>query len=166
MVLPRLPSLAAALSVLAVLAGCSADQWGLPRIHLSARSPDGKYVALVRNHPNIDPPDQSLHVETTAGTNLWARRLSGDQDWCHVVAWSADSRTVAFLVQDARLLVVDAATGRLRLDRWLADQDGYPPSHVVTDLSLSADGASARFQVCRRSGGKCSDWRVEPIAKK
>lgn len=166
MVLPRLPSLAAALSVLAVMAGCSAAECGLPRIQLSSRSPDGKFVALVRNHPNIDPPDQSLHLETAAGKNLWARKLSGDQDWCNVVAWSADSRTVAFLVQDARLLVVDAPTGGLRLDRWLADQDGYPPSHAVTDLSLSADGASARFQVCRRASGECSDWRVEPIAKK
>jgi hypothetical protein len=30
-------------------------------------------------------------------------------------------------------------------------------------LSLSPDGTSARFQVCRRLSGECSNWQVEPL---
>jgi hypothetical protein len=91
--------------------------------------------------------------------------LSEDQDWCRVIAWAADSQSVAFLVQDARLIVVDAVTRRTRADRWLVAQDGYPPSRVITDVALSRDGMSVRFKACERRTAAYTD-RVESLAQR
>ena len=147
------------------LAGsCSRAELGLPRVAVSAVSPDGHYRAFVRNHPSIDPPAQSLWLSSDVRGTKQVRKLSEDQDWCRVIAWAGDSRSVAFLVQDARLIVVDAVTGRGRADRWLIPQDGYPPTQVVTDLALSRDGTSVRFKACRRTTDACTD-RTEPVAQ-
>lgn len=57
------------LSFLGVTAGClSAEQWGLPREPLSVTAPDRGKTAFVRNHPNIDPPDQSIGLRDAEGS--------------------------------------------------------------------------------------------------
>jgi hypothetical protein len=155
--------LGAVLGGLCVEGACSKRELGFPRIAVSRLSPDGRYRAFVRNHPSIDPPEQSLWLGADdGGTAGQIRKLSGDQDWCNVIEWAGDSRSVAFLVQDARLILVDPATRRMILDRWLVPQDGYPPSQVVSALSLSLDGSSARFKACRRATGACVD-RIEML---
>ncbi len=148
---------------LGLTAACSRAQVGLPRVAASAASPNGRYRAFVRNHPNIDPPAQSLWLSSDVDGGAQVRTLSEDQDWCHVIAWAGDSQSVAFLVQDARLIVVDAVTRRTRADRWLVAQDGYPPSQMVTELALSHDGMSVRFKECGRATASCRD-RVESLA--
>jgi hypothetical protein len=150
---------------LGVTGACSRAQLGLPRVAAAAASPNGRYRAFVRNHPNVDPPAQSLWLSSDAGGGTQLRALSDDQDWCRVIAWAGDSQSVAFLVQDARLIVVDAATRRTREDRWLVAQDGYPTSQMVTALALSHDGMSVRFKECRRATGSCID-RVESLAQR
>lgn len=151
--------LAGLLGVLCLQAACS-------RVATFRQSPDGHYRALVRNHPSIDPPEQSLWLGTGDGSDAeQIRKLSADQDWCNVVEWAGDSRSVAFLVQDARLILVDATTKRIRVDRWLVPQDGYPPSQVVSALALSPDASSVRFKACRRATGACVD-RVETLDSK
>ncbi len=147
---------------LLVAGACSLQDLGLPRVAVSSWSPDGRYRAFVRNHPSIDPPAQSLWLASATGAATLIRKLSEDQDWCRVIAWAGDSRSVAFLVQDARLIVVDAATRRTRVDRWLVEQDGYPPTQLVIDLSVSQDGSSVRFKACRRATGACAN-RVETL---
>jgi hypothetical protein len=130
----------------------------------SSASPDGRHTAFVRNHSSIDPPAQSLWLVSEVGGAAQIRKLSEDQDWCRVIAWAGDSRSVAFLVQDARLIVVDVATRRIRVDRWLVPPDGYPPAREVRDLSLSRDGSSARFRACGRGSEMCTD-RVESLGE-
>jgi hypothetical protein len=150
---------------LSLAGACSRAQLGVPRVAASAASPDGRYRAFVGNHPNIDPPAQSLWLSSDVGGTTQVRKLSEDQDWCRVIAWAGDSQSVAFLVQDARLIVVDAVIRRTRADRWLVAQDGYPPTQVVTDLALSHDGMSVRFKACGRATGACTD-RVESLAQR
>lgn len=150
------------LAAAVLLAACSREQLGLPRIALAVTSPDGRHRALVLNHPSIDPPAQSLWVGPVNGNPSFVQKLSEDQDWCKVAVWSAQSNRVAFLVQDARLVMVDAKVGKV-VDRWLVPQDGYPPSSTIEGLSLSPDGKTARFHACRRATGACSDWQTEPI---
>ena len=48
------------LALTASTVSCSALQLGFPRTPVSATSPDGNYVAFVCNHPDIDPPSQSI----------------------------------------------------------------------------------------------------------
>jgi hypothetical protein len=135
--------------------GCMGKSWGLPRIAVEATSPDGRCRAFVRNHPSLDPPLQSLWIDIPERGTTQVMQLSEDQDWCNLIAWAPDSRTVAFLLQDARLVVVDAVTGSVRLDRWLVDRDGYPPSHTVKNVRLAPDGSSARFTDCTNRTGEC-----------
>ena len=139
------------LSSLAVTS-CNQDQLGLPRVPLSVAAPTGGAVAFVRNHPNIDPPAQSIWLEQD-GKATRIKTLGPDSDWCNRIVWSADGSTVAFLVQDARLITVDRASRRIVSEKWLPEEKGvrsYPPSTAVTDLALSADGREARFVECAR----------------
>src|SRR5688572_24828583 len=161
---------ASGLSVLSVaglsLAGaCSRAELGLPRVAASAVSPDGRHRAFVRNHASIDPPAQSLWLSSEGGGTTQVRKLSEDQDWCRVIAWAGDSQSVGFLVQDARLIVLDAVTRRTRADRWLVAQDDYPPTQVIADLALSHDGMSVQFKACRRGTGACTD-RIDSLPQR
>jgi hypothetical protein len=145
--------------------GCAREQLGLPRVGASSVSPDGRYRAFVRNHPTLDPPAQTLWLASDAERPIQVLQLSEDQDWCRVIQWAGDSRSVAYLVQDARIVLVDTPSRRIRIDRWLVERDGYPPSQVVTDLSLSHDGSSVRFKACRRATGACAE-RVEALGQR
>lgn len=136
--------------------GCSREQLGLPRVHLEVASPNGEAAAIVRNHFEIDPPSQSLWLRPPAGKSVQLQRLGADQDWCNTIVWSADSSTVAFLVQDARLVVVDATNQQVILEKWLVDSPrNYPTQETVDDLKLSNDGSMATYERCPRRGGPC-----------
>ena len=137
--------------LLAMMGNCSAQQCGFPRFPVSATSPNGTHVAFVQNHPDIDPPSQSIWLRTTNASATQIRRLGPDSDWCNTVVWSADSSTVSFLIQDARLIAIDARSERIISDKWLVPQDAYPPLRMVTNLSLSSDGSEATFQSCWRN---------------
>jgi hypothetical protein len=147
--------------------------FGLPRTAVSVVSPDGQYIAKVRNHPCIDPPCQSLWVGRMGGAERQLRRLGEDSDWCLTVVWSADNRTAAFLIQDARLVTVDAPSGLVLSEMWLTEHNGaYPPSRMATELALSSDGRRASFRDCRRNitrpgyvfdASECSDIRTTEI---
>ncbi len=130
---------------------CTREQMGLPTTPVSAKSPDGLHIAFVRNHPSIDPPAQSLWLSSKGRPSRKLKSLGEDADRCAKIVWSADSSTVSFLVQDARLITADASTGLIVSELWLTERrDGVPPSGMVSDLSLSEDGREARFRDCRR----------------
>ncbi len=120
-------------------------------VHLTVPSPDGSTSAVVLDHPSIDPPEQSIGFHPASGTFHPLRRLAPDQDWCHQVFWSADSSTVVFLIQDARM-VAYSRTGDLLADQWLVNHSGYPTPQVAWKFLLSSDGATATFRPCRRPG--------------
>ena len=151
------------MSILAILlAVCSLVVAGCGK-ELSVVSPDGGSVAFVRNHPVIDPPAQSIWLQIGPDAKL-LRRLGPDSDWCNTIVWSSDSSTVAFLVQDARLLVADRHSRRIVSERWLTEWNGeYPPYRIVESLTLSADGREAVFRDCNRPlrrSRDCSERRV------
>lgn len=152
----RQPSLAVAAIAVAVCAvaisGCDRSLLGLPAVAVSATSPDGAVTAYVRNHPSIDPPSQSLWMRLADGRDVQASKLAPDQDWSNLVAWSADSTRAGFLVQDSRLALVDASSGRvLGWTHLVEDRLDYPTAEVARDLALSADGAHASYRVCKRA---------------
>jgi hypothetical protein len=113
-------------------------------------SPDGTRTASVRNHWSVDPPRQTLWLDETR-----IATLGEDMDWCRTVVWSADGSTVAYLVQDAELIVVDADSGRRTSAQWLVEQDGYPTTREVRNLTI--DGTRARYRSCVRRSRNCSE---------
>ncbi|MGZ8868402.1 MAG: hypothetical protein ACXW2P_08660 [Thermoanaerobaculia bacterium] len=143
---------------------CDKEQLGLPRVALSVTSPDGRAVAFVRNHPSIDPPEQSVWLSVD-GRARQLRRLGPDSDWCNTIVWSADGSTVGFLVQDARLLTFDRASGQFVSEKWLTKWQGeYPPHNVAVNLGLSADGREAIYRECGRRPGSlagCTDRNMQ-----
>lgn len=143
------PAAVATLALFAVaLVACDKTLLGLPRVPLSVLSPDGRSVASVRNHVTIDPPDQSVWLDSNGETTR-LRRLGPDSDWCDTIVWSADSSTVAFLVQGARLITADRASHHVVSEKWLTDWRGeYPPYRAARDLRLSEDGREARYRDC------------------
>jgi hypothetical protein len=44
---------------------CDAAQLGWPPVPLRVPSADGRFVAFVRNHPDLDPPNQSLWLQAS-----------------------------------------------------------------------------------------------------
>ncbi len=143
--------------LLVLLLGCDRASLGLPREAFSAASPDGEFRAVVRNHPSIDPPRQSLWLESRDRALSRVRRLSEDQDWCDLAVWSPDSRRVVFLVQGIQAVVVDARSRRELLVTDLAPRRGYPPDKTVRDLGFAPAGDALSFRVCRRSSDDCGE---------
>lgn len=136
----------------AALAACSAEQWGLPRVPLQVFSPDGRYVAFVKNHPNIDPYDQSLWLRPAEGSPVRLARVPPDAWWCDRIVWSADSRRVGFVVSDAIVHVYDATT-RARVFSGFVGRRSWdtPPKYILRDVSLGDDGTSVSFRECERT---------------
>lgn len=132
------------IALLLTIAACSTP----PDLHV--RSPNGALDASVRNHWSIDPPAQSLWLDDTR-----IATLGEDVDWCNTIVWSSDGGTAGYLVQDAKLIAVDAATRRIVSTQWLVARDGYPTSQEVRELQI--DGKVARFKRCQRRGSECSD---------
>lgn len=141
-------------------AGCSAPKLGFPRTAVSAVSPDGRYLALVRNHPSFDPPHQSLWVGERHGALEKVKQLGEDVAWCDVVVWSADSSTVSFVVMDAELVTVDARSRQIVTEQRLVDASDYPSAKMVKGLSLSRDGRNALFRECGRDSPRADDRHV------
>jgi hypothetical protein len=144
------------LVAIAVLAGatlaCDVAQLGWPRIPLRVPSPDGRFVAFVRNHPNLDPPDQSLWLQASNGAATELRRLAPDADWCNRIVWSSDSRRVAFLVSDAIVHAYDGQSHAQVFSGFVGRRSwDTPPRYVLQDLALSPDGSSVTFRECERT---------------
>jgi hypothetical protein len=131
---------------------CEAAQLGWPPVPLQARSPDGRIVAFVRNHPEFDPPNQSLWIQATGDTPSKLAQLAPDQDWCDRIVWSSDSRRVAFLVSDAIVYVYDGQSHEQVFSGFIGRRSwDTPPRYIPQDLALSSDGSSVRFRECERT---------------
>ena len=147
---PVRPLLMAGLAAAAM--ACDAAQFGWPPVPLRVPSPDGRSVAFVRNHPNVDPPNQSLWLQPAGGTPAKLAQLAPDADWCNYVVWSADSRRVAFLISDAIVSVYDGHSQEKVFSGFVGRRSwDVPPRYVLRDLSLSADGTRVTFRECDRT---------------
>lgn len=142
---------------------CSAKQLGIPRVPVKAPSPDGSYVAAVRNHLSFDPPNQSLWLRRDGGGWVRLARLGEDTHWCNAIAWSGDSTRVAFLIQDASAMVFESATRRLLGSVQLVEVDAYPTRRAVRRLELSPNGDSLSVTVCDRRRGTDCETGVVPL---
>lgn len=114
-------------------------------------SPDAAFVAAVRNHPSVDPPNQSVWLQREGLGWVRLARLGEDTHWSNAIVWSEDSTRVAFLVQEASAMVFEAPTARLLSTIQLVAEDGYPTTRSVRELQFSKDGASLDATVCSRN---------------
>ena len=149
------PVLVAALASAAM--ACDAAQCGWPPVPLRVRSPDGSVVAFVRNHPDFDPPNQSLWLQASIGPATELTRLAPDAEWCNLIVWSADSKRVAFLVSDAIVYAYDGQSQAKVFSGFVGRRSwDQPPRYTLRDLTLSSDGASVTFRECEHT------WQLSP----
>ena len=136
---------------------CEAAQFGLPPVPLRVPSPDGRVIAFVRNHPNADPPDQSLWLQTSNGAAAQVARLAPDAEWCNLIVWSGDSTRVAFLVSDAIVYAYDGQSQAKVFSGFVGRRSwDVPPRYTLRDLALSSDGTSVTFRECEHT------WQLNP----
>lgn len=140
------------LAVLVVFgASCSQAQLGLPRIVAQATSPDGQHIAFVRNHPSLDPPDQSLWLGPADRAPKQLVKLSPDSMWSDEIVWSADSQRVAFVINDAIVYVYETAEARRVFSGFVGrPSSDYPPRYILEQVELSGDGRAISFVECER----------------
>jgi hypothetical protein len=142
------------------LSGCSRQQWGFPRVPVRAASPDGRFLAFVRNHPEIDPPNQTLWLQPAGGPAVPLAQVPPDAFTCNLIVWSLDSRRVAFVIQDAIIQVFEAETSSRVFSGFVGKRSwDVPASSVLKDVSLSPDGRRVTFRQCERS------WRPADAAR-
>jgi hypothetical protein len=143
--------------VAAATLACEAAQFGWPPVPLRVPSPDGRVVAFVRNHPDVDPPNQSLWLQASNGHVTELTRLAPDAEWCSLIVWSADSRRVAFLVSDAIVYVYDGHSHAKVFSGFVGRRSwDQPPRYTLQNLTLSSDGARVTFRECEHA------WQLNP----
>ena len=94
--------------------GCG-DSLAVQRLSCSEKialeSPDGRYRAVVRSHPTIDGPNESLWIYEQTGDRARTRvtALGEDTQWCEEIIWEPDSSRVFFRLNDQKAYSVDPA---------------------------------------------------------
>jgi hypothetical protein len=140
------------LGALATTIACEAAQIGLPAIALKVPSPRGNAVAFVRNHPAIDPPNQTLWLERDGQAAVKLADLPADTFWCDRIVWSDDGQRVAFVVADAIVQIFDVESANPIYSGFVGTRSwDTPPRFILRDVALSQDGSIVSFRECERS---------------
>jgi hypothetical protein len=132
---------------------CSGSQLGFPRVPVRAVSPDGRHVAFVRNHPSVDPPDQTLWLGDANGDAKEVARLAGSKTSVFVgfvgrrswdtppryvlrdVSLSADGASISFIECERTFRPVEQARQNPRGTRMTAVISGCSPARQTTVFS-------------------------------
>lgn len=147
--------------VLVLAGGCFAEQLEMPGVAAQWRSPNGRYVAEVRNHFSVDPPEQSLWIGAVGGEMYRIQTVASDTDpSVERVAWSGDSALAVYVDALAEIVVVDAGSGRTLARHAIVARNA---GEAVRALELDPRGAHASFRVCRDGLRRCSESRRIPL---
>ena len=129
---------------------------GARRTLFTTPSPDGKLVAYVTEGRCAEVRCQALRLAPDGGK--WSattfEALTGDEQVSEI-AWTPDSRRVAFVVNGYQLRVFDAQSGRNLGAVSLIDPDGFPPSRIARGVTFSSNGSAVTFDDCPRAHSGC-----------
>jgi hypothetical protein len=118
-------------------------------------SGDKTHVAYVRDRLCQEPPCESLYVGSTVESATALEGLADGRESADEIAWTADSRRVAFLVNGRQLRIYDAQTlkpaGKVNL---FAD-DESSASRIARGITFSENGAAVTFDDCPREHAGC-----------
>lgn len=149
---------------LALVAGCSAEDLGYPRVASASQSPDLRYTVEIRNHPTIDPPEQSLWIGETNGQLRYVAGVASDTGWSGPCAWSQDSSLFAFVV-GAKVVVVEPTTGAVRLEQWLIHREDHVSRsrNEIRYIGFAQDSSAVVAQICTRQKLTCLEPTAIPV---
>lgn len=149
---------------LALVAGCSAEDLGYPRVASASQSPNLRYTVEIRNHPTIDPPEQSLWIGETNGRLRYVAGVASDTVWGGPVAWSQDSSLFAFVVA-SKIVVVEPSTGAVRLEQWLIPREDHVSRsrNEIRYIGFAQDSSAVVAQICTRQTPRCLKPTAIPV---
>jgi hypothetical protein len=137
-----------------VAAGC-----GSRGVVLQTPSPDRQQIAEVRSHWSLDPPSQSLWIQTEGEAPRKLVKLGEDSESCWKILWGSDSSRVAFLINGVRLDIYDVKSAALIKKVPLIPPDQDPWYRSIRDVRFSAAEDAIEFHDCPRSDANCQSLR-------
>jgi WD40 repeat protein len=152
----RLVAAALVAIVIAICAFSAGWMMGARRTLFTTVSPDGKRVAYVTEGRCAEVRCQALRIADNPGRRSpkTIEALTGDEEVSEI-AWTPDSRRVAFVVNGYQLRVFDAQSGQNLGAVSLIDPDGFPPSRIARGITFSGNGAAVTFDDCPRGHSGC-----------
>ncbi|HSC26176.1 MAG TPA: hypothetical protein VLD67_02820 [Vicinamibacterales bacterium] len=146
---PLIPALVAA-AVLIACAGAS------PVSHraVSRESPSGGAVAFAEQRVPCEGACWSLHIGAPAGAAERVLTLAAGET-CTEIAWTADGRRVAFLIDGYQLRIYDARTLSPAGQVNVIEPSGRPPERIVRGVTFSENGRAVTFDDCPRERSGC-----------
>ncbi len=147
------PAGLAAIGLIVALAGCAAT----PPAHvvISKTAPDGSQAAAVRLEPCGTAWCEGLWLGADAASATLVTTLRPDREHAGEIAWSKDSRRVAFLINGHQLRIYDAQTKAPAGQLDLVPADATPSTRIARGVTFSDNGAAITFDDCPRDTSGC-----------
>jgi hypothetical protein len=131
----------------------------------SSVSPDGAYEAYVVEAPSVDPPNQSLYIQSRDEIDfVFVAQLVEDVDSIQDIQWSPDSGVVVFVTRNnlVAALVPGFSVLKIPLDSPLAHYQpgkftsfgGGIPQYKVAELTFPEPGVFAYRLVSAKKGSQ------------
>jgi hypothetical protein len=137
---------------LTIAAGCTPR---IERFSAMEWSGDKTHVAYVRDRLCQEPPCESLYVGSTVESATALEGLADGRESSNEIAWTADSRRVAFLVNGRQLRIYDAQTLKPAGKVNLFAEDESSASRIARGITFSENGAAVTFDDCPREHAGC-----------
>lgn len=147
------PARLAAIGLIAGLAGCAATPPAY--VVVSETAPDSSRVAAVRLAPCGTAWCEGLWLGTDAAGATLLTTLPPDREHAGEIAWSKDSRRVAFLINGHQLRIYDAQTRAPAGQLDLVPADATPSTRIARGVTFSDNGAAITFDDCPRHTSGC-----------
>jgi hypothetical protein len=147
------PARLAAIGLIAATAGCAAPP--PPYVAVSKDAPDASRTAAVRLAPCGTAWCEGLWLGTDAASATLLATLAPDREHAGEIAWSNDSRRVAFLINGQQLRIYDAQTRAPAGQLDLVPADATPSTRIARGVTFSDNGAAITFDDCPRYTAGC-----------
>ena len=119
------------------------------------RSPSGDAVAYVLEGRCAQGRCQSLWIGPDTKKAKMVQSLSGPTEEAGEIAWTPDSKRVAFIINGYQLRLFDAASGSSLGAIVIIDPDGFPSSRIARGVTFSSNGAAITYDDCPRAQSGC-----------
>ena len=139
-------------------AACAGDP--APHVLVAEASPDRRLAAEVRITRCGDAWCHSLWTGPAGEPLALVATLPHGTERADEIAWTADGRRVAFLVNGHQLRIYDAATRAPAGLLDLVPADGPPTSRVARGVTFSDNGQAITFDDCPRNRSGCRSGLV------
>jgi hypothetical protein len=137
---------------LTVAAGCSQR---IDRYGAMEWSGDKKHIAFVRDRLCPEAPCESLYLGSTVESATALEGLADGRESSNEIAWTPDSRRVAFLVNGRQLRIYDAQTLKPAGKVNLFGDDASSANRIARGITFSENGAAVTFDDCPRDQAGC-----------